>query len=806
MSAVRQLTFEAGELADKLHARTDLELYRKGLKTCRNFFPSIEGQLVSRSGSLMVRETKGSAAAHAAGPGSAANTKVRLLPFIFSNGQTYVLEFGDKYLRFISQAGSVESAPGVPYEIATPYSWSSLPSLQYAQVGNVMVLTQPGYDAQVLERLGHTNWTLGPQSYTPPAWPGMPYFEPRLDPMSVLGNTGFMSEPMIETSADFVGDPTHPAQEWIFAVTLSLQNKKTGKRYESLPFIVTRKYDGADTYPANNGTVTNLADHFIAIYKDRAAIISAYRLTSGPSPDHLVLGINIYRGRGRDFFGFLARTLRAKFVDVGNEPNFLVQPPIGTNPFRVYDSNGTVLRTEKPIAVAFYGDRLTYGGAFDNDKMIRVGTLFFSEQGQWDRFDVYKIPYATMTIEFDMATETRQEIRTIFPHQKLLVGTDAAVHSIWGAGGLPLSAVGAPDRRVETSVGCSHLRMIDVRGTAIFAEGSTADGAGSDAFAYGLAVHSLTFTDGYGKYNSTSLSSQAAHLFYGDGGGVLRAITDWAYAAKPWQLVWMVRRDGVLLSLTHNPASSVPIGTGGVAAPPSTGWARHDTDGLYENVCTVPEGMESAVYVVVNRTINGETRRYIERFTSRARLGGSSVSLFGTLSQHADDICLDSAKYYVGPPTTHLTGIDHLEGKSVWVLREGYPPLGPYVVVGGSIDIITPTPVGKPTYVGLPYVCDVETLAVGGEPERQKTLKGLLISFKDTRGTQVGDSLTHLRDVKQLRPTTGYNPITNETRTVVVSTTGTWDSFARAAVRQNLPLPCTITSLTRLIEMGGSSP
>src|SRR5438445_8045201 len=69
--------------------------------------------------------------------------------------------------------------------------------------------------------------------------------------------------------------------------------------------------------------------------------------------------------------------------------------------------------------------------------------------------------------------------------------------------------------------------------------------------------------------------------------------------------IWIRASDGQLIGLTYMPEQEV------------WGWHRHDTVGLFEDVCVIPEGQEDAVYVLVNRTIQGVTRRYVERFYSR---------------------------------------------------------------------------------------------------------------------------------------------------------------------------------------------
>ena len=47
------------------------------------------------------------------------------------------------------------------------------------------------------------------------------------------------------------------------------------------------------------------------------------------------------------------------------------------------------------------------------------------------------------------------------------------------------------------------------------------------------------------------------------------------------------------------------------------GWHHHETLGLYQNVSSVQEGEEDAVYMMVKRTIGGADRKYVERMNTR---------------------------------------------------------------------------------------------------------------------------------------------------------------------------------------------
>lgn len=150
------LTFTGGELSPYLDGRVDIQGYFNGAKTMENFIPLPWGGVMRRPGTYYVAETKTSAKAS------------RLISFQFSTTQSYILEFGDKYIRFYKDGGQIIDGAS-PYEIVSPYAEADLFDLQFAQSADIMYIVHPSYKPQKLTRTGHTAWTIG--NYTPTADP-----------------------------------------------------------------------------------------------------------------------------------------------------------------------------------------------------------------------------------------------------------------------------------------------------------------------------------------------------------------------------------------------------------------------------------------------------------------------------------------------------------------------------------------------------------------------------------------------------------------------------------------------------------
>ena len=137
----------AGELSPLLSGRVDLSKYHNSGETITNWIIRTQGALQRRPGTRFIHEIKDS------------SQKVRLFPFIFSIDQTYVLEFGNNYIRFYKDQGILVIGGG-PYEISSPYATADLAQLWMVQSADTLYICHPNYPVYKLQRQDHTDWLL----------------------------------------------------------------------------------------------------------------------------------------------------------------------------------------------------------------------------------------------------------------------------------------------------------------------------------------------------------------------------------------------------------------------------------------------------------------------------------------------------------------------------------------------------------------------------------------------------------------------------------------------------------------------
>lgn len=138
-----QPSFNNGEISPLLYDRTDYNKFVSSLKSGKNMFVHPQGGCSNRAGTIMLSQAK--------------DEKVRLIPFEFSNTETYTIEFGNGYCRFFTSDGQVIDESGLPYEIDSPFTTSDLDKIKFCQSGDVMYIAWGG-KPKTLTRYGHTNW------------------------------------------------------------------------------------------------------------------------------------------------------------------------------------------------------------------------------------------------------------------------------------------------------------------------------------------------------------------------------------------------------------------------------------------------------------------------------------------------------------------------------------------------------------------------------------------------------------------------------------------------------------------------
>ena len=153
-------SFAGGEVSPQMFGRIDDTKFQAGLETCLNFLCLPQGPIERRPGFAFVREVKDS------------GKKVRLIPFVFNNSQTMVIELGDKYARFHTEGKTLLSESGNPYEIETPWEQDDLFDIHYVQSSDVMTIVHPRYAPREMKRYSATDWRIesinfGPNVATP---------------------------------------------------------------------------------------------------------------------------------------------------------------------------------------------------------------------------------------------------------------------------------------------------------------------------------------------------------------------------------------------------------------------------------------------------------------------------------------------------------------------------------------------------------------------------------------------------------------------------------------------------------------
>jgi hypothetical protein len=805
---ILQASFNSGEIAPSLQGRIDFNRYYSGLKTCKNFIVRQHGGVCNRPGTKFIAETHDS-------------TKItRLIDFQFSTSQTYVLEFGDYVMRIIKDGGLVvfpagHASAGQVVEVVTIYPVAALYRIIYTQSADVITFCHPDYPPQQLSRTDHHLWSFA-------AFNNVlgPFKELNIDTSKTVYANGVSGNVTVTSVADIftaamVGQmlkieqsPDSLTKKWEVGKTVTINDiKRAGPNY----------YQAVGS--ATTGTVR--PDHTEGVgYDGDPGVLWAYLhsgigivLISGFTSAKIITGTVLLRLPDSVLTASVSKSITgAVAADPDMTPNsgdeivtitctahgFVNGDSVtiasvvgmtdlngvrqvtvlGVNTFTVavstaqnYTSGGTAVKSftaqpsykwaleafggadKYPGSVAYFQQRQIFGGSFGQPQ-----TTWMSRTAGYTDFGVSVPILDDDAITFTTASRDVNEIRHFVELAELVILTSSGEWMVRGGQDGTLMP-GAVSMKRQGYGGAAFIPPVMIGNHALYVQEK------------GAQVRSLNYSLTDDAFIGNDLTIMANHLFNG------HTIVDWCFQRVPFQTVWAVRDDGVLLGLTYMPEHEV------------AGWHQHTTTGgLFESISCISEGQDDAVYCVVKRG----AKRFIERFDTRR------------FTSSIDAFFVDCGLSYSGAPATSFSGLDHLEGMTVDILADGFV-CGQQVVNGGSVTINHSASV---VHIGIPIVAEIETLpiSVTGQTirDKNKLINHLTVMLEETSGLFAGPDSSHLTEFKQ-RETENYGePVSLKTGMIDLRIQAAWNKNGQILIQKAQPLPITILAIIPEVSTGGS--
>lgn len=701
-------TFNAGELSPLLDGRVDVAKYENGCRVMENFLPTVQGPAVRRAGTRYVSEVKTSA------------NRTWLARFEFSTTQAYVLEFGNQYIRFYTNHGVLLNV-GVPYEIATPYTIADLTDatdntfrLSMAQSGDVIYIAHPSYPLYKLSRLGATNWTMTEV---------------------VLTNGPFKTQNATRTttmyaSATSGAGVTLTASSAVFTaamvgsyVYLEPSDQSTVKPWlagqeilhPAVPLNELRRSDGK-TYkctttggPSTGKVWRTGGDKPIHTYGTQAD--GDYNGKNGTNVEREGLDwLFVDTGFGYvKITGYTSSTVVTVTVQGNNPlPSGVVGSGKATFRWALSSFSGA---EGYPSKVCFFRERLTLAKGQD---------IYFSVSGDFENFaskdDSGQI-VADRAIQVTISSDQVNQVQWLVPTQALMVGTSGGEFACMENSTSEAFSPGNVKIELQTSEGSRSVTPVRVGYSVLMTQAS------------GRKVKEVSYNFQQNGYVTSDMTALADHITYS---GIVQSV----WHKEPYVAMWAVRTDGKLLGFTFNREQDV------------TGWHRHVIGGSFstgnavvESACVIPspDRDRDELWLIVKRTINGATKRYVEYLESEYVDG----------DLQADAFYVDCGATYSGAPATTISGLGYLEGQTVQVLADGaaHPDR---VVSSGAITLQLSA---SKVQVGLGYVSTLQTNRInagagdGTAQGKTKRINKMVLRFYNTLGAKAGPDANNLDEL-----------------------------------------------------------
>lgn len=587
------LSFSSGELSRLFDGRVDLEEYPSGCRQMENFIPVIQGPAVRRGGTRFVREVKDS------------GDRTGWLRFEFNVEQAYFLEVGDQYIRFYTDHAIVMNGTN-PLELATPWVAADLFDadgnfqLRAVQSGDILYITHTAgtYEPQKLTRSGALSWSIADLSQD-----GGPFED--IDPDATI---------TVYSSAN-TGSVTLTASSAIF----------NSNHIGALFLLEQRNLDDTKAWEAGKAVTVSPPSIRAVDGRNYQALNAA--TTGGIVPSH-VRGA-VFDGNAGVQWQFLDPGYGwGRITGIGSGGTTAAMTVLSRIPDGAVGSGELTTRWAFgswsdalgwPTHVSFFRSRLTFARATTRQ-------IWMSVAGDFENFSDRNLAgeiVADSAITVEVESDKVNRIEWLAPADRLLVGTAGGEFAVGEITSSEPLGPGNVKCVPQTAYGSKPVRPVLVGESLLFVQRS------------GRKLRDLNYALATEGYISTNLSVLAPHLLPRG-----YAITGLAYQQEPYSVIWAMRSDGQLLGTTIN------------ANQKRFGWHRHlvGGDGIVEAIETLPhpDGDADELWMIVRRTINGSTKRYVEYMEPELGEGEDVLNAFYVDS----GLSYDGAKAQILTPGT----------------------------------------------------------------------------------------------------------------------------------------------------------
>lgn len=775
-----QNAFVGGILSPSLQARSDLDKYGFCIGRGRNVFIHRWGGISNRAGTIFVGEVK-----------TPASTNHRLINFVFSTTQAYVLDFGNAIMRVVKDRGYVleatkaitgitKAGPGILHVVGHGYSAgdqvrpASIVGMTELNGKNYLINTVPDADHVTLKDMyGVALDTYGFTTYTSGG---------------TLARVYELAVPWSDTEAKDIGFAQSP--DLLYSCHLSYAVRKITRSAHASWSVASVTFGPAIATPTGGAATNSVGSgattytYFLTAINDETGEESLPTLGIQTTNDLSIAGNTnhitwnavtdatryiIYKN-DNGVAGFIGGTYALTFDDNNIVPDLGDTPPGARDPF---DSSGNY-----PARCTFHEQRLTFGRTTNDPSLIVL-----SQTGKYENLNVSAPAKSDDAITLRLSPGVAAITGFVSQKDGLVTFTNEREFLITGAGVTTYLTPASNFARKQTKRGAANTPPpLDIGDITIYVQ---RQGAVIRAFGY------VFEKDGY---RGNDLTMLAPHLFRG------RTVVDWCYAQEPHSIVWVALDNGNLLSLTFVDEQNV------------FAWTEHKLGGSYssgraivESCTAIPGSAEDEVHLVVRRQINGQTKRYIEIISPRWFGTQSDDDDPNSVTNIEDAYFVDCGLSYSGSATTSFAGLDHLEGEEVVALADGN------VVTGLTVEdgAVTLPRAASVVHIGLPYVAELETLPVSqqtptGAPQgRFKDMSEVVLKVEQTRGIEVGPDTSHLTPVTFRQVEDWDDPMLPFTGDIGPKTLeGKWNKAGTIVIRQPSCLPMSILGLYPTVVLG----